>query len=347
MNHPDPITRYRTYLAASGIADAGDRVAQLHDLDVADVCLFAYVGSEGLRLKAIVTSSGVVTPGGHADDDWYGFLAAMPDPMAAVERIAWLETDASTPPNGLPKAPVAALSPNRRPAVIIDPAQWALVTPPAIRRQLAGSLTLVAWLLSSGARIPERWTVTARKDAPAIIKYSPAHEILAAEAGSDQAAAIGTSARAMRFLTSGTDDERLWALQHISETGHRAAVADLLILLPNTNVGADVRLFTATALGHLEDPAAVTALGASLQADPAPEVRRACAQSIGRIDGPDAVRLLSEAASHEADVTVRAEIVHALTIQGDTARAALDRIARHDTDLNLRNLARGSLGKPR
>jgi hypothetical protein len=347
MNHPDPITRYRAYLAASGIADAGDRVAQQLDLDTADVRCFAYAGSEGLRLKAIVTSSGVVTPGGHAEDDWYGFLACMPDAMAAAEWIAWLETDASTPPDGLPKAPVAALAPDRSPAAIIDPAQWALVHPPALHRQPGGSVTLVAWLLPSGARVPERWTVTARPDAPAVIQYTSAHEILAAGAGGDEAAAIAATARAMGFLAAGTDSERLWALQHIRETGYHAAVPDLLTLLPDTAAGAAVRLFAATTLGHLADPAAVPLLGASLRADPASEVRRACAQAIGRIGGRDAVRLLSAAASREPDVTVRAEIVHALITQGDGARAALERIARHDTDPNLRNLARGSLGKPK
>ena len=342
MNHPDPTTRYRAYLASCGIADAGDRVAEQPELDAAGVRCFAYTGSGGLRLKAIITPDGLVRPGGRVSDDWHGFLAGMPDAMTAAERIAWLESDASTPPNGLPKAHTAALIPDRKPAAIIDPAQWALVKPPAMRRHPGGSITLVAWLLASGARVPERWAVTARRDAPAVIQKISAYEILAAGAGGAGAAAIATTARAMGFLTSGTDSERLWALQHIRETGHRAAVSELLILLPNTEAAATVRLFTATTLGHLADPAAVIPLGASLRADPAPEVRRACAQSIGRLDGPDAVPLLAAAASHEPEVTVRAEIVHALISQGSPARTALDRIAHHDNDSYIRRLARGT-----
>lgn len=345
MNQQDPITRYRAYLADNGIADAGDRVAQLRNLDVGDVRFFAYAGSEGLRLKAIVTSGGVVTPGGHADDDWYGFLAPMHDAMAAVERIAWLETDDSTLSLDLPKNPVAALAPDRRPAVIIDPAHWALVTPPTLRLQPDSSVTLVAWLLQSGARVPEQWTVTARKDAPAAIQYSSAYEIIMVEDGGAEAASAKALLRARRFLSSGTIEERRWALLYVGEADDHNSIPDLLALLANTGVSADIRLLTASTLGCLADPTAVALLGASLHTDPAPEVRRACAQAIGHIDGPDAVRLLSEAASHESDATVRAEIVHALVLHSDAARATLQRIASYDTYLNLRNLARGALNK--
>jgi hypothetical protein len=339
----DPISRYRTYLAVNGITDAGDRIAQPSDLDVAAARFFAYAGNEGLRLKAIVTPDGVVTPGGHTGDDWYGFLASMPDAMAAAEGVAWLETDAATPPDGLPKSPTVVLAPDRRPAAIIDPAQWALVIPPVLRSLPDCIVNFMAWLLPSGACVPERWTVNARKDAPAAIVYTSACEILAAEAGGAETAAIETTARAMRFLASGTDEERLWAVQRTGETGNRAAVPDLLALLADKTVGTDVRLLTATTLGHLSDPAAAVTLGTSLCADPAPEVRRACAQAIGRTGTPDAVGLLSAAVSHESDVTVRAEIVHALILQGDAARTVLERIAGSDADLSLRNLARGSL----
>jgi HEAT repeat protein len=87
----------------------------------------------------------------------------------------------------------------------------------------------------------------------------------------------------------------------------------------------------------------VTALAAALRADPAPEVRRAAARSLGGIGGESAVAALSGAAAQESEVTVRAEIVHALAGQGGVARAALERIAEGDADAGVRNLARTSL----
>jgi HEAT repeat protein len=207
-----------------------------------------------------------------------------------------------------------------------------------------GSITLVAWLLPSGARVPERWTVFALKDRPVAINYVSAYEILLNEAGSVEAMATKTTQRALRFLESGTNDDRLWALQHICETGNRSAVPDLLALLANRSAGASVRLLTATTLGCFAESATIATLADILHSDPAREVRRACAQAIGHIKSNDAVRFLSEAASNELDVTVRAEIVHALILQGAASRDALQRIALHDTDSNLRHLARGRLG---
>ncbi len=309
MSHSDPQTRYRAYLASFGIADAGSRVAEPRDLDLGDARCFAYAGDGGLRLKAIVTAGGMVTPGGHGSDDWYGLLAPMPDARALAEGLAWLETGASATPHGLPREPVAALRPDRRPAAAIDPAQWALVTAPVVRARPGGGVTFVTWLLPSGAWIPERWTVTARRDAPATIVRASAFELLAAGAG---VSAAETAARALRSLASGTDDERLWALRQISDTGDRAAMADVAALLADRSVSADVRLVAAATLGHLEDPSAVAQLASSLRADPAPEVRRSCAQALGRIADAGSVRALAAAAPHETDPVARAEIGHAL-----------------------------------
>jgi hypothetical protein len=343
MDVLDQTTRYREYLRSFGIAEAGDRVAELRDLDLGNVRFFAYAGGEGLRLKAATTPSGLVTPGGNVGDDWYGFLSAMPDAVAAAERIAWIETDASPPPHGLPGAPAVALAPDRPPPVGIDPAQWRFVTAPVLVVGHDGRATLIAWLLPGGGRVPTRWTVTAQAGPPAVIERALASDLLVASAGGAETAAADAAARARLLLAAGSDDERWWALQHIGDTGDRAAVPDLAALLANTGASPNVRLLTAGTLARLADPAAVMPLGAALRADTAPEVRRACAQALGRIPGAGAVQALTEAAPDEPDVIVRAEIVHALAAQGGPARAAVARIARGDADPGVRDLARHSL----
>jgi hypothetical protein len=342
MNNSDPRTRYLDYLESFGIAEAGDRVAELRDLDLGGVRFFAFDNGEGLRLKAAVTPSGVVTSGGHTGDDWYGFLSAMPDAMTASERIAWLETDASTPPHGLPIAPVLALAPDRRPTAPIDPAQWALVTPPRLFTQPDASVILVAWFLLVGAPVPQRWTVTGRAGKPCAIVYASALDLVAAEAGSVEAASSGAAKRARSVLARGTDSERWWAMRHIAETGSCAAIPDLAALLADSDAAPNLRLLAAGTLAQLADSTAVVPLVAALQVDPSPEVRRECAQAIGRIGGLGAIQPLADAASCEPDVIVRAEIVRALTAQGNPARPALAQIASDDHDASVRNLARAA-----
>lgn len=313
MNVLDPATRYREHLGSFGIAEPGDRVAPLRSLDFRDVRFFAYAGSDGLRLKAAVTPTGVVTPGGHAGDDWHGLLSAAPDAASAAERIAWLETDESTS-HGLPYPSAVALAPEHRPAAGIDPAQWAFVTAPALRTCSDGGVTLTAWLLAGGARVPLRWTIAARPGAAAIIERTAASDLVLAQAGSAAQAAADAAARGRRLLT-GSDDERWWALEHIGASGDRAAMRDVAALLADAGASSGVRLHAAGTLARLADPAAVTPLGGALRADAAPEVRRACAQALGRIGGAGAVQALSQAAPDEPDEIVRAEIAQALAGQ--------------------------------
>jgi len=324
----DPMTRYREYLGSFGIVDVGDRVVEVHDLDLGNVRFFAYSSSDGLRLKAAVTPSG---------------LSRVPNADAAAERIAWLETNSSTPPYGLPSVPTVVLSPDRPPTIGVDPAQWAFVTVPMLLKTSSDSVTLTAWFLPSGTRVPERWTVTTRAGSSTTIAYASAFALLVASASSVEAAASDAAARARRLLASGTESERWWALQQIGETGDRAAVPDMAALLANADADPNARLLAAGTLARLADPATVVPLGAALHADPSPEVRRECAHAIGRIGGASAVRALADAASHEPDVIVRAEIVHALAAQGFPARAALARIASGDPETSVRNLAHHSL----
>jgi hypothetical protein len=341
MKEIDPSARYREYLRSFGIVDAGDRVAELRDLDAGNVRFFAYIGGDDLRFKAAVTPDGLVTPGGQTGDDWYGLLAGMPDALSSAERIAWLETDASTPPHGLQPAPALALFPDRRPEVGMDPAQWRLVTAPAL--ESAGDcVTLVAWILPSGMPVPQRWMVSARRGAPAAIERLSAFELLAAGAGGIDASRADATRRARRLLAAGTDDERWWGLQQIGDAGDRTAVAEVLALLADAGASPTVRLAAAGTLARLADPVAVASLGDALR-DSAPEVRRAVALALGRIGGSEALQALGDAVSDEPDLIVRAEIVHALAAQGNAARESLARIARSDPDQTIRKLAQGSV----
>lgn len=345
VNMLDPATRYREYLRGYGIAEAGDRVAELRDLDLGNIRFFAYASSDGVRLKAAATPNGLVTPGGRAGDDWHGFLSRMPDAAAAAECIAWLETDASTTTHELPGLPTAVLAPDRPLAAGIDPAQWAFVTAPALLVDSDDSAKLVAWFLATGTRTPTRWTITARPNTNAVIERASALDLLTAYTGSDTAAAIDATERARRLLATGSDDERSWALRHIGDTVDRASVLGVAALLTDAGVSSNTRLQALGTLARLADPAAVTALGAMLRADAMPEVRRASAQALGRIGGGAAVQALIQAASDEPNVIVRAEIVHALVAQGSVARPALARIARDDPDATVREVASSPLAK--
>lgn len=338
----DPEKRYRDYLRSFGIAEAADHIAELRDLDLGNVRFFAYAGSNGLRLKAAVTLRGLVTPGANAGDDWNGFLIDMPDGDAAAQRIAWIETDSSPPPHGVARSPTLALAPHRPPPTGIDPAQWALVAGPVLAADLDRA-TLIAWLLPGGSRVPMRWTVDARAGALAVIERVSASDLVIASADSVEAAAADATVRARRLLSSGTDAERWWALQHIGENADHTAVPEVAKLLVNPDASPNTRLLAAATLARIADAEAVVPLGAALRTDAAPEVRRACAQALGRIPGAGALHALAEAAPEEPDAMVRAEIVHALAAQGSNARDAMTRIARDDADAGVRDLARLSL----
>src|SRR5258705_12920407 len=241
MDTFDQTARYLKYLTRFGITEAGDRVTELSALQLKNVSFFAYASSDGLRLKAALTPSGMVTPGRYADDDWYGFLSEATDAMTTGKRIAWLETDSSTPLHGLPHAPVLLLDPDRRPASLIDPADWALVTAPTMSQHADGSTTLIAWFLPSGARIPERWSVTARMNAAATIAHASAFDLRVSKFADADAAASDATSRARELLDSGTDADRLWAVQRLVETGEPADVPRLTRLLDNTTAAENIK----------------------------------------------------------------------------------------------------------
>jgi hypothetical protein len=341
MNRSDSIQHYRAYLATFGIAAPGERIVAFRELDFdSETRFFAYADGAGIRLKAAVTLAGLVTPGAHADDDWYGLLSSASSATAAAQRLAWLQSDQSVQPHGLPRSPALALEPGQPPKASLDPAQWALVTAPTLLKHSDGSATLTAWLLTSNAVSPIRWTITARAAMPATIARASAAELLAETSGGKAAAATEANARARKLLATGTDREREWALQHIGDADVHSAVREVSALLSNASAGADLKILATGVLARLADPSAIPALGVALREEPSVEVRRACAHALGRLSGSEVVQALASAASQETDVIVRLEIVHALAAQGSAARPVLDDIARRDTDLSVRNLAR-------
>src|SRR5579883_1389941 len=76
------------------------------------------------------------------------------------------------------------------------------------------------------------------------------------------------------------------------------------------------------ALGNLGDPAAVPALAAALQHDPAPIVRGHAAWALGRIGGGAARAALQQAGATEGDPAVQDEIAAALAGEAGTADRA-------------------------
>lgn len=83
--------RYRDYLRRFGIAEPGAHLVSIAPLR--PVRAFAYAEGLRLRLKALVTQSGVVRPGFHGEDDWHGLLASGATAAQLAAGIAWLETD--------------------------------------------------------------------------------------------------------------------------------------------------------------------------------------------------------------------------------------------------------------
>lgn len=150
----DHAARYRAYLARFGIAEAGDRVVEMRELEAGGVRFFAYADGAGLRLKAAVTPAGLVTPGPQASDDWYGYLTEMGDGGAAAEGIAWLETDEAATPDGFP------------------PAEWTAMGA-TLDRSPDGAILLVALFLPGGIPIPQQWAIRAWPNAAAEIDFSP------------------------------------------------------------------------------------------------------------------------------------------------------------------------------
>ncbi|MCB9267674.1 MAG: HEAT repeat domain-containing protein [Lewinellaceae bacterium] len=336
----DHLDRYLEYLKSCGVTEPGGRVAELSNFNTGNVRFFAYNSGDGLRLKAMVTAGGMVRPGARPGDDWYEFLSEMPDALSAAERIAWLETDASSPTHGLPLPPTVALVPDRPPNAGIDPAHWALVTPPAFSVGPGGGHMLVAWFLAGGTHTPIRWKVAASPKTAAVIERISAFDILAGQAGSIEAAVSDAKARARKLLAAGSSSDRYWALQYLREIGDHSAIHEVAALLFGEGGGADLKIMTAGTLASFADQEAIAPLGEALQKDSAPEVRRACAQALGRFHSTEALEALAKSMPDEPDTAVRIEIVHALAAQGAPAGGTLRRIALSDPDERVRSLAR-------
>jgi hypothetical protein len=155
MPDDDATARYRAYLASFGITQPEDGIVAHPELDRGGVRFFAYADGGGLRLKAAVTPTGIVTPGPQRQDDWHGFLSCIADAQAAAERIAWLESDESAQPDGLPVPP------------------WTVASAASLETPANGEVAFVASFLPSGIPIPQQWTVRARRNAPAEVTFSP------------------------------------------------------------------------------------------------------------------------------------------------------------------------------
>ncbi len=142
----------------------------------------------------------------------------------------------------------------------------------------------------------------------------------------------------MRLLDAGSESDRLWALDYVSEAGLQSSMPSLTASLEDHAESAQLRLMMLGTLARFNDPAAIAPLSSALRADPAPEVRSPCAQAPGRISHVTPVQGLAAAAPDESDSSVRIEIVHALARYGAAACDALWRIARRDPDYSVRTL---------
>ena len=92
-------------------------------------------------------------------------------------------------------------------------------------------------------------------------------------------------------------------------------------------------------LARQQDEAAIELLGALLEHDPDPTVRRIAATALGNIGG-EAVVPAFEAALADADVEVRIQAMRGLhVINGEAAAAALGELALGDADPGLRRQA--------
>lgn len=292
--------RYREHLARFGIHAPGGRLLPMTNLDEDGVHFFGYADAGGLRLKAAVTPVGLLAGGDQPRGDWYGFLAGMPDGRTAAERVAWLLTDEAAAEHG-PPPPAVALTPGSPPARGIDPARWAQVNAPTLARDHDDQATLTAWMLAGTSQVPERWTVRARPDGPAVVSRMPVQ------------APPGASARALALLGAGTIDEQRWALTEVRGRKATPAVAAIL-----TDLATDpgVRVTAAAALGRLGGAGALAGLASALSGDPEPAVRRAAAHALGQLPDNAAGEALAIAQRTETDLTVRAYITQAARERG-------------------------------
>lgn len=147
---------YRNWLGAFGIAEPGARLVAIAPLS--PVPAFAYAEGLRLRLKALVTPSGIVRPGFHPQDDWHGLLASGATASQIAAAVAWLETDETS------DRPVP-------PVVVADAGRPQLETMPD------RTLRFTGWFAQAGGGATERRVITVRHGT-AVIECTPATRCL-------------------------------------------------------------------------------------------------------------------------------------------------------------------------
>jgi hypothetical protein len=108
---------------------------------------------------------------------------------------------------------------------------------------------------------------------------------------------------------------------------------------------ARVRADAAYALGRLEEPKAVAALGHALRSDQDASVREMAAWALGRIEDPAGVLTLGEAVTSDTSRDVRAMAAWALGAVEDAAAASPLSAALSDRDPEVRGRAAWALGQ--
>ena len=162
-NDKKAYTRYQQYLATFGIHNSQDRIADLTNLNIGCLHFYAYASEGGLRLKAVVTECGIVTPDWNEEDDWYGLMTEIADAKTIAVRLAWLLTDSATPIDGLPLNPVQVLTPLNIPKNVIAPNYWSQITEPLMFHN-NNCMHFTAWFLLSGKCIPTGIEIKASKN---------------------------------------------------------------------------------------------------------------------------------------------------------------------------------------
>lgn len=320
---PGAEARYREHLARFGVRDPGDRIVALPPLG--GISPFALREGSGLRLKALVTATAAVGPGGHMTQDWRGLLTASSDPAALGQALAWLETDESPSPHRMMPAWWRALAPGQRDVSGVDPGHLALVE--AARFGSAPDVvTWTGWLLPPGG-MPVRWTITAPVGKPATLTRASAQELLPPGGASEL-----VRARA-QLADPGVD--HAWALGVVGAARDAASVAAIrTILLGDEREAA----LAARALGLIGDAGALTALTDAL-ASPAQGVRIGAIQELARLRAPSTLAALVARSGSEPEARVRLELVRALAAFGAPARQTLLQLGQTDGDPGVRSLA--------
>jgi HEAT repeat protein len=106
-----------------------------------------------------------------------------------------------------------------------------------------------------------------------------------------------------------------------------------------------VRATAAKLLGDLGDPLAVEALAPLLEADPDPVARQRAAESIARLGGDPAVRVLALALADPMERVRRAAIAGLVDLDPGFARHDLARLLREDAVWEVRAEAAHALGR--